>query len=92
MELLNRVASSTVIPALPTDVGFRRSTRSGGHRVAAAIAAGTVLAVGVPVAAAAGGLDSCGSCGLRTRAAAVSASSMPTLLRRRRPLPPRAPW
>lgn len=58
---LNRVASSTVIPALPTDVGSRRSTRGGGHRVAAAIAAGTVLAVGVPVAAAAGGLDSIGN-------------------------------
>ncbi len=58
---LNRVASSTEIPALPADVGSRRSTRSGGHRVAAAIAAGTVLAVGVPVAAAAGGLDGIGN-------------------------------
>jgi phosphoribosylcarboxyaminoimidazole (NCAIR) mutase len=58
---LNRVASSTEIPVLPADVGSRRSTRSGGHRVAAAIAAGTVLAVGVPVAAAAGGLDSIGN-------------------------------
>lgn len=58
---LNHVADGTMIPALPTNVGSRRNTRRGRHLVAAALAGGTVLAVGVPVAAAAGGLDYLGA-------------------------------